>query len=183
MPKPTTILIVDDESESREILDEYLTKQGFVVHTTHSDRTTREIVSEHHIDMTVLDARLPGEYGLPLTRFLREHYAMGIIMLHEAGEVIDRIVGLEMGADDYLTKPFDLRELLARIKSVLRRLKPSVVSDTKMVIPACKPGSLRALYVESRHPQTLQLRGSRDPHHQYGIRPALPRFPTTPIKC
>jgi two-component system phosphate regulon response regulator OmpR len=140
MPEPITTLVVDDEAEIREMLKEYLTKQGFVVHTADGGETMRQIVSEHNIDVAVLDIRMPGEDGLSLTRFLRERYMIGIIMLTAAGEVVDRIVGLEMGADDYLTKPFDPRELLARIKSVIRRIKPgadaasgTVGTDTKRV--------------------------------------------------
>jgi DNA-binding response OmpR family regulator len=132
MPGPITTLIVDDEAEIRDMLEEYLTKQGVVVHTADGGETMRQIVSEYSIDVVVLDVRMPGEDGLSLARFLREHYRIGIIMLTAAGEVIDRIIGLEMGADDYLAKPFDPRELLARIKSVIRRMKPvaDVASET-----------------------------------------------------
>ena len=122
MTETASILVVDDEPELRSMLDEYLTKQSFTVLTADGGIALRQIVAEHAVDVVVLDINMPGEDGLSLARFLREHHDVGIIMLTAAGEVVDRIVGLEMGADDYIAKPFDPRELLARIKSVLRRV-------------------------------------------------------------
>ncbi|HCK80219.1 MAG TPA: response regulator [Candidatus Competibacter sp.] len=116
------IVIVDDEPELREMVEEYLTKQGFKITAAEDGPTMRHIVAEQAVDLVLLDVKMPGEDGLSLARFLREHHPVGIIMLTAAGEVVDRIVGLEMGADDYISKPFDPRELLARVKSVLRRL-------------------------------------------------------------
>ncbi len=116
------ILVVDDEPDLREMIEEYLVQQGLGVTTAENGAAMRRVVAERPVDLVLLDIRMPGEDGLSLARFLREHYPVGIIMLTAAGEVVDRIVGLEMGADDYLAKPFDPRELLARIKSVLRRL-------------------------------------------------------------
>ena len=133
MTEPITILIIDNKFESRKLLIEYLTKQGFIVHIADGEATARQILAEHDINMTVLDICMPGADGLTLMRFLREHYAMGIIILTAAGEVIDRIVGLEMGADDCLTKPYDLRELLARVKSVSRRLRLGGVPDSDKI--------------------------------------------------
>jgi two-component system phosphate regulon response regulator OmpR len=118
----TTILVVDDECEIRDMLEEYLSKQGFEVHTADGGVAMRQIVSARKVDVVLLDIRMPGEDGLSLARYLREHAQVGIIMVTAAGEAVDRIVGLEMGADDYVTKPFNPRELVARIKSVLRRL-------------------------------------------------------------
>lgn len=118
----TRILAVDDEPELRDMIEEYLTQQGFEVVTAENGVAMRKIMAEQDVDLVLLDIRMPGEDGLSLARFLREHYPVGIIMLTAADEVIERIVGLEMGADDYIGKPFDPRELLARIKSVLRRL-------------------------------------------------------------
>ena len=83
----------------------------------------RERIERDAPDVVLLDIRLPGEDGLVLARYLREHYDVGIIMVTASGDVVDRVVGLELGADDYVAKPFDLRELLARVKSVLRRLQ------------------------------------------------------------
>lgn len=123
-----SLLVVDDELGLREMLEEYLTDQGCLVHTAHGGEAMREVLMKHSIDVVVLDLRMPGEDGLSLARFLREHYDVGIIMLTAAGDVVDRVVGLEMGADDYVTKPFDPRELFARVKSVARRM-PATSSD------------------------------------------------------
>jgi two-component system phosphate regulon response regulator OmpR len=122
MPERTTILVVDDECEIRDMLEEYLSKQGFEVYTADGGVAMRQIVSARKVDVVLLDIRMPGEDGLSLARYLREHAQVGIILVTAAGEAVDRIVGLEMGADDYVTKPFHPRELVARIKSVLRRL-------------------------------------------------------------
>jgi two-component system phosphate regulon response regulator OmpR len=117
------VLIVDDDREIREMLAEYLASHGFEVATAESGTAMREALALGTPDVVLLDVRLPGEDGLALARFLRERYELGIIMVTAAGEVVDRIVGLEMGADDYVAKPFDLRELLARVKSVARRIQ------------------------------------------------------------
>lgn len=121
MSERATILIVDDEAELREVLEEYLNAQGYTALGAENAATARALCSKQAIDLAILDIHLPGEDGLSLARHLRERYKMGIVMLTSAGAVVDRIVGLEMGADDYIPKPFDPRELLARIKSVLRR--------------------------------------------------------------
>ena len=116
------ILAVDDEPDIRELLDEYLSSQGFEVVTAENGAAMRQVLEQQKdFDLVLLDINMPGEDGLSLARFLREHHRVGIIMLTAAADVVDRIIGLEMGADDYVTKPFDPRELLARIKSVLRR--------------------------------------------------------------
>lgn len=130
MAETASILVVDDEPELRSMLEEYLTKQNFTVLTADGGAALRQIVAEHAVDIVVLDINMPGEDGLSLARFLREHYDVGIIMLTASGEVVDRIVGLEMGADDYIPKPFDPRELLARIKSVLRRVSAAPSPST-----------------------------------------------------
>ena len=123
------IVVVDDEPELREMVEEYLVKQGFKITTAEDGPTMRHIVAEQAVDLVLLDVKMPGEDGLSLARFLREHHPVGIIMLTAVGEVVDRIVGLEMGADDYISKPFDPRELLARIKSVLRRLSRAEAAE------------------------------------------------------
>lgn len=115
------IVIVDDEPGIRITLEEYLMLQGYRVTCADGGEALRRIVEEEAIDLVVLDITMPGEDGLSLARFLRETQDVGIIMLTAAGDVVDRIVGLEMGADDYLAKPVDLREFLARVKAVLRR--------------------------------------------------------------
>jgi len=129
MTAAKSILVVDDEPELREMVEEYLTEQGYRVMTADGGVAMRKLLAEQTFDLVLLDIKMPGEDGLSLARYLREHYAVGIMMLTASGEVIDRIVGLEMGADDYVAKPFDPRELLARVKSVLRRTG-AAVSDT-----------------------------------------------------
>lgn len=130
------ILAVDDELEIRELLHEYLTGQGCTVYTAADGQAMREVLTHHDVDVVVLDLRMPGEDGLSLARFLRHHYKVGIIMLTASDEVVDRIVGLEMGADDYLGKPFDPRELWARIKSIARRAETSAQPESAARIPA-----------------------------------------------
>lgn len=115
------ILIVDDDREIRDLLGRFLEKHGCRVTTVPDGRAMRAAMGDWNIDLIVLDLMLPGEDGLTLCRELRAHSAMPIIMLTAMGEETDRIVGLEMGADDYVPKPFSPRELLARIKAVLRR--------------------------------------------------------------
>ena len=118
------VLIVEDDAAIREMVAEYLGSQGYEVYQAESGSDMREAIERNLPDVVLLDVRLPGEDGLTLARFLRERYDVGIIMVTAAGGVVDRVVGLEVGADDYVTKPFDPRELLARLKSVMRRLQP-----------------------------------------------------------
>jgi DNA-binding response OmpR family regulator len=115
------ILIVDDQQEICDLVREYLTDEGFRVSTAKDGTGLREEMARSQIDLVILDLMLPGEDGLQLARELRTGSDVGIIMLTGRGETVDRIIGLEMGADDYLPKPFHLRELLARVRSVLRR--------------------------------------------------------------
>ena len=115
------ILIVDDEPEIGEMVETYLTRQGYRVSTAQNGQVMRRVMDENNIDLVVLDLVMPDEDGLQLTRYLRDTSSVGIIILTGRGDPVDRIVGLEMGADDYLGKPFEMRELLARIRSVLRR--------------------------------------------------------------
>jgi two-component system phosphate regulon response regulator OmpR len=117
------VLIVEDDSDIREMVAEYLSGQGYEVYQAESGADMREAIERNLPDVVLLDVRLPGEDGLTLARYLRERYDVGIIMVTAAGGVVDRVVGLEIGADDYVTKPFDPRELLARLKSVMRRLQ------------------------------------------------------------
>ena len=123
MSRQDHILVVDDDAEIRSLLREYLQKQGYRVTAVADGKALRATVETSRPDVIVLDLMLPGEDGLSLCRGLRAHSDVPIIMLTARGEETDRIVGLEMGADDYLAKPFNPRELLARIKSVLRRAR------------------------------------------------------------
>ena len=115
------ILVVDDDPDLRDLLSEYLDKQGFRVSTAAEGRSMRVALGRSAPDLIVLDLMLPGDDGLVLCREVRAKSDVPIIMLTARTEEIDRVVGLEMGADDYLAKPFSPRELLARIKSILRR--------------------------------------------------------------
>ena len=121
MPSGPKILVVDDDSDLRWMVEKYLSKHEFSVTLAEDGEKMREALEQQSFDLAILDINLPGEDGLSLARYLRGNYQIGIIMLSAAAEVFDRIVGLEMGADDYVTKPFEPRELLARVKSVLRR--------------------------------------------------------------
>ena len=118
---PKKILLVDDEPTLREPLAEYLTGQGFDVIDVESAALARSYLMREHHDLVLLDIMMPGEDGLSLTRHLVENGDIPIILLTAQSEAMDRILGLEMGADDYVTKPFEPRELVARIRSVLRR--------------------------------------------------------------
>lgn len=115
------ILIVDDDQEIRTLLRRYLEKHGFRVDEAADGRAMRRALADGRFDLVVLDLMLPGEDGLSLCRTLRAETELPVIMLTAMGEEVDRIVGLEMGADDYLAKPFNPRELLARIRAILRR--------------------------------------------------------------
>lgn len=116
------ILVVDDDQEIRDLLARFLAKHGLRVSTARDGVEMGRLLDERKVDLVVLDLMLPGEDGLALTRRLREtRSTLPIVMLTAMGEDTDRIVGLEMGADDYVAKPFNPRELLARIKAVLRR--------------------------------------------------------------
>jgi len=117
------ILIVDDDAETRSLLQTYLQKQGYRATTAADGKGLRKALETARPDLIVLDLMLPGEDGLELCRHLRSRSNLPVIMLTARGEETDRIVGLEMGADDYLAKPANPRELLARIKSVLRRAR------------------------------------------------------------
>ncbi len=123
MTTAARILVVDDEPGIRDMLGEYLSSQGFTVTDACDAPTCRQLLKTEPFDVVLLDITLPGEDGLSLARHIREAYGCGIVMVTAAGSTVDRVVGLEIGADDYIAKPFDPRELLARVRSVLRRLQ------------------------------------------------------------
>lgn len=140
------VLIVEDDTDVRRMVAEYLSEHGYTVAQADGGAAMRSEIDRSLPDVVLLDVRLPGEDGLTLARYLRERYDVGIIMVTAAGEVIDRVVGLEIGADDYVTKPFDPRELLARLKSVVRRMQaksPAAVSGepapkARVVVGRCE---------------------------------------------
>jgi DNA-binding response OmpR family regulator len=135
MKDRASILVVDDETEVRDVLREYFELSGFDVFVAGDGKAMREAMARHHIDVVLMDLNLPGDDGLTLTRELRSSHAAGIIMLTAAGGTVDRIIGLEMGADDYVAKPFEPREVLARVKSVLRRLRSQPTTPAAKLEP------------------------------------------------
>ncbi len=121
MAGQTHILLVDDEASLREPLADYLTKQGFRVQQASDASQARSVMNAFQFDIILLDIMMPGEDGLSFCRHVREKTEIPVIFISAKGEELERIVGLELGADDYVTKPFSPRELVARIKVVLRR--------------------------------------------------------------
>ena len=130
MPSEPHVLIVDDERDILDPLASYLLKNGFRVSKARDASAAREILAAHAIDIALVDIMMPGEDGLSLTGFVRATSKIPVILLTAKAEETDRIVGLELGADDYVTKPFSPRELVARIKAVLRR-----TSDDRVKAP------------------------------------------------
>src|SRR3954466_11070970 len=136
------LLVVDDDPSIREMLSEYLSSHGYEAALADCGAAMRVELERARTATVLLDVGLPGEDGLTLARFVRERYDVGIIMVTGADDVVDRVAGLEVGADHYVAKPFDPRELRARVKSVLRRLE-SKTPDRKSVaqiiaVGACK---------------------------------------------
>jgi two-component system OmpR family response regulator len=125
------ILVVDDDPQIRELLEEYLTENALRVSVVASGQQMTKILADETIDLVVLDLRLAGEDGMAIARTLREQSAIPIVMLTGVRDEADRVMGLELGADDYLTKPFSPRELLARIRTVLRRTKGAALAQAR----------------------------------------------------
>jgi len=124
------LLCVDDDIDINELISNYFSQYGFHVICVQTGEAMRAAIAGGGIDVVLLDLGLPGEDGLDLARYLREHWNGPVIIVSGRGETIDRVVGLEVGADDYVTKPFDLRELLARVKSVMRRVSGETPETT-----------------------------------------------------
>jgi DNA-binding response OmpR family regulator len=140
----TTVLVVDDEPIVREVVARYLKREGYrTLEAADGDRA-RQLVEQEAPSLVVLDLMIPGTDGLALCRWIRSSSRLPVIMLTARGEEADRIVGLEIGADDYVTKPFSPRELVARVRSVLRRAEPSLPPAERMtfddleVVPATR---------------------------------------------
>lgn len=137
MSKTVHIAVVDDDAGIRDMVAEYLTRNGFRVSEANSAAALRHLMKKgNEVDLVILDLKMPGEDGLSLARWLRQQAGLGVIMLTASNDTIDRVAGLEVGADDYIAKPFDLRELLARVRSVLRRV-------AAMQIKAMTPEQIR----------------------------------------
>ena len=130
MEQAPYLLVVDDDAGIRDLLGEYLGQQGYRVETARDGKEMDERIARTRPALVVMDLMLPGEDGLALTRRIKSTLGCPVIMLSARGEDIDRIVGLEVGADDYLPKPFNPRELLARIRAVLRRGEPTVPAQS-----------------------------------------------------
>jgi len=116
------LLVVDDDPDIAALVVRYFSAQGFRVSVAAEGASMRQLLAAESVDLVLLDLGLPGEDGFELTRYLRSSWQGPVIIVTGRGESVDRVVGLELGADDYVTKPFDLRELLARVRSVLRRV-------------------------------------------------------------
>ncbi|OWQ92269.1 DNA-binding response regulator [Roseateles aquatilis] len=123
-PVPSHVAILDDEPDITQLLAGYLASHGFRTTQLHHGRALMELMAADTPDLVLLDLGLPGEDGFVIARQLREHWRCGLVIVTGRGDAVDKIVGLEVGADDYVTKPFDLRELVARVKAVLRRMAP-----------------------------------------------------------
>ena len=119
------LAVLDDEPDITQLLGNYLQHHGFRVTQLHDGRSLMGLMAADPPALVLLDLGLPGEDGFSIARQLREHWRCGLVIVTGRGDAVDKVVGLEVGADDYVTKPFDLRELLARIKAVLRRLAPA----------------------------------------------------------
>lgn len=129
------VLIVDDDPDLCDLLSEYLAANGLTVAAAGDGAAMRQAMARQMPDVVVLDLMLPGEDGLSLTRELRARSGVGILMLSARGEEMDRVIGLEVGADDYVAKPFSPRELLARVRALLRRTRAATTAATPVAIP------------------------------------------------
>ena len=147
------ILVVDDDTRLRELLRKYLSDHGFIVASARDAADARAQLACLSFDLLVLDVMMPGETGLELTAALRRTSEVPILLLTARGEPDDRIAGLEAGADDYLAKPFEPRELVLRINSILRRLPPPVIAE---------PSRILRLGRWNYHPERDELRAGED---------------------
>ncbi len=146
MNEPLHVLVVDDEPRIRTMLRRYLEGEGFKVSEAADGAAMRAMLERGAIDLVLLDLMMPGEDGLALARHIRQRCEIPIIMLTGRGDLIDRVVGLEAGADDYITKPFELREVLARIRTVMRRAGPRAAPTVPERSPAAE-GDAREILV------------------------------------
>ena len=168
MPAHANLLFVDDDPAVREMLADYFAGHGYAFRAVADGAAMRDELERELPDLVLLDLRLPGEDGLSLARFLRERYDVGIVMVTGAADPVDRVVGLEMGADDYVAKPFDPRELLARVKSVLRRIQARPQAEAAEAKPADAPARRQRfgrceIEVDSRRLFDLSAEGAEVP--------------------
>jgi DNA-binding response OmpR family regulator len=137
------IAILDDEVDITLLLANYLQGHGYRVTQLHNGRALMALMDADPPALVLLDLGLPGEDGFSIARQLREHWRCGLVIVTGRGDSVDKVVGLEVGADDYVTKPFDLRELVARIKAVLRRIAPNEAAASVQVTQGASQGMLR----------------------------------------
>ena len=158
---PPHILVVDDDPQIRALLEEYLAENGLRVSAAATGKQMSQILTDEAIDLVVLDLRLAGEDGMGIARSLRDQSAIPIVMLTGVRDEADRVMGLELGADAYLTKPFSPRELLARIRTVLRRAKSAVSGPARREIRAYRFGefelNMRTRRLKPRDGQQIAL--------------------------
>lgn len=128
------ILVVEDDAVTREKLTGYFEREGYRVTAVENGQEMRAVLAEQTVNLVMLDINLPGEDGLLLTRELRARSTVGIILVTGRSDAVDRIVGLEMGADDYVTKPFELRELLVRVKNLLWRISLAAAAPSEPAV-------------------------------------------------
>ncbi|MDP9964473.1 DNA-binding response OmpR family regulator [Variovorax beijingensis] len=134
------IAVLDDEIDITQLLANYLQSHGFRVTQLHDGRSLMTLMDSDPADLVLLDLGLPGEDGFSIARRMRENWRCGLVIVTGRGDAVDKVVGLEVGADDYVTKPFDLRELVARVKAVLRRLAPDEAPAAGVPAPAAPAG-------------------------------------------
>jgi two-component system, OmpR family, response regulator len=140
---PSHLAVLDDEADITRLLGHYLGSNGFRVSQVHSGVALMELMARDAPALVLLDLGLPGEDGFAIARQLREHWRCGLVIVTGRGDAVDKVVGLEVGADDYVTKPFDLRELLARVRAVMRRLEPAPANHAPVAAPAAERSKLR----------------------------------------
>jgi two-component system OmpR family response regulator len=144
-PAPTHLAVLDDEADITELLARYLGTHGFRVSQVHSGAALMDLMAQDDPPaLVLLDLGLPGEDGFAIARRLREHWRCGLVIVTGRGDPVDKVAGLEVGADDYVTKPFELRELVARVKAVLRRMEPrESPAPVPSSVPPSPPRTLR----------------------------------------
>ncbi|WP_067064658.1 response regulator transcription factor [Roseateles chitosanitabidus] len=158
-PVPSHIAILDDEPDITQLLAGYLGSHGFRTTQLHSGRALMALMTADTPDLVLLDLGLPGEDGFVIARQLREHWRCGLVIVTGRGDAVDKVVGLEVGADDYVTKPFDLRELVARVKAVLRRLAPEPGAAAPAPALVASPAPVDAVHDLSAGRECLHFEG------------------------
>lgn len=183
MPSSGRVLVVDDDREVRETIGDYLETHGYDVALAADGEAMRAAFAAAPPDVVLLDLNLPGEDGLTLARWLRERHDVAIIMVTASSDVVDRVVGLEVGADDYLSKPFDLRELRARIKSVARRYQRGTPGAAAQPLAATRRVAFGAALLDLDSRQMFDAAGAEVPltAAEFDLLKALFERPNRPL--